>query len=243
MSSHKPVKGLSKQSAGGSTTGTSRSKAPTPTSVSTIRTGKTTRKVEPSPLSVSQTAPKSSLTRTESKSTPGTRTSKANNHHNLSWKSKQTGVVKETARITTTSSAQGEPGSHDVLQIAAQLYSWYYMTSSLEKCRLSTQQNVSKLLQKRTAQLEAEEAEIADSRTRYEAEQILDFYDEISEERIASRLPVLVDGFIKHEETYNKTMKDALNVVHLKPSEFDQCNVLLQNLRMPMLSHSLPCHN
>lgn len=91
----------------------------------------------------------------------------------------------------------------DPLQVAAQLYPWLYMTSTLEACFQTAEETakvrelsiiigsvfqlllVQKDLQKRSEEIDAEESDFAEQRERYEAEQVVNFYDELSTEAVS----------------------------------------------------------
>ena len=72
----------------------------------------------------------------------------------------------------------------DTLQLAAQSCAWAYMTSSLEEELKRSGDSAQVALKVRRQELAAEEADIADSRVRYEAERMLDFYDELNDRKV-----------------------------------------------------------
>lgn len=67
----------------------------------------------------------------------------------------------------------------DTLHLAAQLQSWLFMSSTLETSFEASKQAANKELQARAVELSAEETNIADARIRFEAERLLDFYEEL----------------------------------------------------------------
>ena len=58
------------------------------------------------------------------------------------------------------------------------------MTSSLEEELKRSGDSAQVALKVRRQELAAEEADIADSRVRYEAERMLDFYDELNDRKV-----------------------------------------------------------
>jgi hypothetical protein len=72
----------------------------------------------------------------------------------------------------------------DTLQIAAQLYSWTYMASDLESTFKTAEASLQAAIQKRTQQLDAEEATISDQRLRYQTERLIAFYDELCSDKV-----------------------------------------------------------
>lgn len=58
------------------------------------------------------------------------------------------------------------------------------MTSTLEEGLSSGRSIAQDALDKRSEELDAEEADIAESRVRYEVERLLDFYDELSDTKV-----------------------------------------------------------
>ncbi|OBZ70120.1 hypothetical protein A0H81_09651 [Grifola frondosa] len=97
-----------------------------------------------------------------------------------------------------------EPASapaSDPLQVAGQVYAWQYMKSTLEGQLESSKVAAAKSLERRARELSVEEADVADSRVRFEAEHLLDFYEEIGDVEIAQEVPMIVTSFMKLEET------------------------------------------
>ena len=62
------------------------------------------------------------------------------------------------------------------------------MISTLEECHQNTKARVTKQLGEWDEQLVREEEEVADVRVRFEVERLLDFLDEISDEKVM-RIP------------------------------------------------------
>ena len=67
----------------------------------------------------------------------------------------------------------------DVLQQAAQTQSWLYMSASLANAYAAAERSAAEALEQRRAELSAQEADIADARVRFDAERLLNFYEEL----------------------------------------------------------------
>ena len=74
----------------------------------------------------------------------------------------------------------------DQLQVAAQSCAWEYMTSTLQDELRRSRGAALAALETRKNDLAAEEADIAESRIRYEAERLIDFYDELSDKKVCN---------------------------------------------------------
>lgn len=70
------------------------------------------------------------------------------------------------------------------LEVAAQAAAWQYMISTLDECYQITEAKVLKQLEERSRELSKEEEDITDARTRFEMERLLDFFDEISDDKV-----------------------------------------------------------
>ncbi|KAI0638488.1 hypothetical protein C8Q77DRAFT_1048857 [Trametes polyzona] len=89
------------------------------------------------------------------------------------------------------------------------------MTSSLEEGLLSGRLTAQDALAKRQAELDAEEADIADSRVRYEAERLLDFYDELGDAKVAEEVASMILRFKTVERGVNEAASQALRLTSL----------------------------
>ncbi|KAF5387682.1 hypothetical protein D9615_000750 [Tricholomella constricta] len=96
----------------------------------------------------------------------------------------------------------------DTLQVAAQLYPWLYMTSTLEACF----QIAEKDLAARSEHLASEESEISDQRIRFQAERTADFYDELSTDTFAETAPHLMQAFLAHGDACTRVEAEALHL-------------------------------
>ncbi|GLB34200.1 hypothetical protein LshimejAT787_0110840 [Lyophyllum shimeji] len=151
--------------------------------------------------------------------------------HGTDAKSKSTtsrsGSVNKPEPSASTSSAAKSPPSvvvepsvegsapaptSDSLQVAAQLYPWLYMTSTLEACFQTAEEAAKKDLAARSEQLAAAEAEISDQRTRFQAERAADFYDELSTDAFAETAPRIMQTFLSHGDACERVEAEALQL-------------------------------
>ncbi|KZT05550.1 uncharacterized protein LAESUDRAFT_655664 [Laetiporus sulphureus 93-53] len=104
------------------------------------------------------------------------------------------------------------------------------MSSTLETSFEASKQAANKELQARAVELSAEETNIADARIRFEAERLLDFYEELTDSSTRSIVPVMVQNFLRHEDECSRTTSEALRLACLHANEnadITQCNALL----------------
>ncbi|KAG5648719.1 hypothetical protein DXG03_000066 [Asterophora parasitica] len=110
----------------------------------------------------------------------------------------------------------------DLLQVAAQLYPWLYMTSTLEACFQTAEAAAEKDLAARSQQLTEEESEMANQRTRFHAERTADFYDELSRDTLAKTAPQIMQTFLTHGDACTRVEAEALHLATHGASEPDE---------------------
>ncbi|KAJ7887579.1 hypothetical protein B0H14DRAFT_2695357 [Mycena olivaceomarginata] len=126
----------------------------------------------------------------------------------------------------------------DPLQVAAQVYPWIYMTSTLEACFKSSETAAEKDLAAREAELAEEESDVAEQRVRLEAERQIEFYEELSGDKFATAAPSIMQAFIAHGDACTLLEAEALQLATTSnaPAEDDYYspmrpyNTLLQKL-------------
>ena len=89
-----------------------------------------------------------------------------------------------------TRSRTADPTPHveqtDAVQFAAQSCAWAYMSSTLEDELASSRALARRALEHKQNDLNTEESDITDSRVRYDAERLLEFYDELHEVEVSA---------------------------------------------------------
>ncbi|KAI0722661.1 hypothetical protein C8Q76DRAFT_719653, partial [Earliella scabrosa] len=118
----------------------------------------------------------------------------------------------------------------DDLQTAAQSCAWAYMTSSLEDELGKATKVARAAVEARQQKLDLEEADIAESRVRYEAERLLEFYDELSDRQIAHEVAAIIKGFRTLERTVGDVTAATLRLTSLPlddTTHVSQYNVML----------------
>ncbi|OSD04538.1 hypothetical protein PYCCODRAFT_1476093 [Trametes coccinea BRFM310] len=111
--------------------------------------------------------------------------------------------------------AAPRPAVPDALQLAAQSCAWSYMTSTLEEELVFSRSAAHAALQQRQKELDEEEADIAESRVRYEAERLLQFYDELSDVKIAEAVAEMIVRFQAAERSIRGSTAQALQLTSL----------------------------
>ncbi|KAF9498706.1 hypothetical protein BDN71DRAFT_1503771 [Pleurotus eryngii] len=86
----------------------------------------------------------------------------------------------------------------DPLQIAAQLYPWMYMTSTLEANMKYAEASIQATFEAKERELAEQEAEISDQRIRFELERVLALYEELGKPEMLEVLPSILDSFATH---------------------------------------------
>jgi len=111
----------------------------------------------------------------------------------------------------------------DDLQEASQAYAWLYMASTLDEARKKTEKTVLAALETRSQELAAEEEAIAEARTRFKAEQLLEFYDVLSHKE-APALRAVTEAFIRHEAKCADASSEALRLHETRPYDVNYLN-------------------
>ncbi|KAJ7129183.1 hypothetical protein C8R44DRAFT_850459 [Mycena epipterygia] len=110
------------------------------------------------------------------------------------------------------SSSSTPQSTSDSLQVAAQVYPWMYMTSTLDACFKSAETAAEKDLAARTKELSEEESDISDQRARLEAERNVEFYDELSTDKFATAAPSIMQAFLSHGDACTLLEAEALQL-------------------------------
>ncbi|KAE9407232.1 hypothetical protein BT96DRAFT_914819 [Gymnopus androsaceus JB14] len=118
----------------------------------------------------------------------------------------------------------------DPLQVAAQQYPWLYMTSTLDACFKDAEKNAKSDIKVRSDALDQEEAGTSDQRTRLEAGQSIEFYDELSSDKFAKDAPKIMQTFLSHGDACTELEAEALRIASkdLSNIDFDSMIVPLQ---------------
>ncbi|RPD66863.1 hypothetical protein L227DRAFT_648032 [Lentinus tigrinus ALCF2SS1-6] len=114
----------------------------------------------------------------------------------------------------------------DALQLAAQSCAWAYMTSGMEEELRRSDNAAQAALKARRKELAAEEADIADSRTRYEGERMLDFYDELSDHKYNA----VLDQLGGLEDECQNLEVEVLSLCSMVSSQDGRLSGVLHNL-------------
>ncbi|KAF8214103.1 hypothetical protein K438DRAFT_1927286 [Mycena galopus ATCC 62051] len=102
--------------------------------------------------------------------------------------------------------------TNDPLQVAAQVYPWIYMTSTLEACFKSAETATEKDFTTREAELAEEESDLSDQRARLEAERQIEFYEELSTDEFATAAPSIMQAFTAHGDACTLLESEALQL-------------------------------
>ncbi|KAF5392650.1 hypothetical protein D9757_001071 [Collybiopsis confluens] len=113
---------------------------------------------------------------------------------------------------TQTSRDSNSDATSDPLQVAAQHYPWMYMTSTLDACFKDAEQTAENDLKTRSDALDKEEAEISEQRVRYDAEEAIEFYDELASDKFAKEAPRIMQTFLSHGEACSKLEGETLAI-------------------------------
>ncbi|KAJ6615650.1 hypothetical protein B0H10DRAFT_2040435 [Mycena sp. CBHHK59/15] len=100
----------------------------------------------------------------------------------------------------------------DSLQVAAQVYPWIYMTSTLEACFKTAEKSAENDLATRGRELSEEESDISDQRVRLEAERTVEFYEELSSDKFSTEAPSIMQAFLSHGDACTALEADALKL-------------------------------
>ncbi|KAI0722362.1 hypothetical protein C8T65DRAFT_564729 [Cerioporus squamosus] len=99
------------------------------------------------------------------------------------------------------------------------------MTSGLEEELKKSDKAAHAALEMRRKELAAEEADIADSRIRYEAERMVDFYDELSDRKVAEEVAGIIQRFMSLERVVGEAITVSLRLTSLP---FDETTYVQQ---------------
>ncbi|KIM76413.1 hypothetical protein PILCRDRAFT_826424 [Piloderma croceum F 1598] len=143
-------------------------------------------------------------------------------------------VVSATPSSTSASLprklASAPARTQDPLQVAAQLYPWLYMISSLETTFQAAELSAHNSLDERAKDIAGDEADIADQRVRFDAEQRLAFLQEFASNTLSHEVPDIMRGFLRNGDTCDKVVAEALQVG-------------MQSQKELIGNSSLPLHN
>ncbi|KAI9000726.1 hypothetical protein BD414DRAFT_11118 [Trametes punicea] len=89
------------------------------------------------------------------------------------------------------------------------------MCSNLEEGLASARLAAQAALRQRQKKLDQDETNIAESRVRYEAEQVLLFYDELNGDKVSERVAVTIMRFKEVERNIGQTMARTLRLTSL----------------------------
>ncbi|KAJ7639399.1 hypothetical protein FB45DRAFT_426181 [Roridomyces roridus] len=130
----------------------------------------------------------------------------------------------EDQATASTSKSEAEPQpdapqrTSDPLQVAAQVYPWMYMTSTLDACFESAGKAAEQDIAARTEAVSELEATMSDQRVRLEAERSIEFYDELSTDKFATSAPSIMQAFLAHGDACSSLEVDALKLSSRDPA-------------------------
>ncbi|KAF9567417.1 hypothetical protein CPC08DRAFT_703305 [Agrocybe pediades] len=130
------------------------------------------------------------------------------------WSPKPISEPPKTAAASSSGPAPTQPSTNasDPLQLAAQVYPWAYMSSTLDACFDNAETTAKNDLEGRAKELAAEESETADKRERLEAERAIEFYDELGSDAFATKAPAIMKLFHSHGDACNRIETEALKL-------------------------------
>ncbi|KAG6861960.1 hypothetical protein C0995_009144 [Termitomyces sp. Mi166 len=120
--------------------------------------------------------------------------------------------LSESTTNSKPSAADKPIPTSDSLQVAAQLYPWIYMTSTLDACFESAEQSAKAHLETRAQHLTESESLLADQKTRFQAERAADFYDVLSTDVFARTAPRIMQAFLAHGDACEHVEAEALQL-------------------------------
>lgn len=95
------------------------------------------------------------------------------------------------------------------------------MTSTLDACFKDAEKTAQHDTKARSDALDQEEATIEDHRVRFEAEQLIEFYDELSSDKFAKDAPNIMQIFNSHGDACTKLEAEALRIATKDLSNID----------------------
>ncbi|KAI0254798.1 hypothetical protein BJV78DRAFT_1279894 [Lactifluus subvellereus] len=109
-------------------------------------------------------------------------------------------------RITPT-----EP-PHDTLQVAAQVQSWLFMQSNLQRC-LSIVQKGAQDSHSALAEATSNDTTLGSSTTRWNAENLVVFLDDLAKAGPSAHLDLFIHRFLEHEKSWYKLQSELTQFV------------------------------
>ncbi|KAI5823879.1 hypothetical protein K523DRAFT_324960 [Schizophyllum commune Tattone D] len=114
------------------------------------------------------------------------------------------------------SRAENAPTS-DPLQIAAQIYPWLYMTSTLEKAFGDSERAAEAEIEAFARDLAQDEEEIRDEKVRWESERFVEFCDSLSSTpkghlHVLQDLPEIIQSYLRHGKEADTWERKALDM-------------------------------
>ncbi|KIY47144.1 hypothetical protein FISHEDRAFT_74963 [Fistulina hepatica ATCC 64428] len=116
-------------------------------------------------------------------------------------------IEKGPASISTRSAS-----TSDSLQVAAQAYSWLYMSQMLEKCFQDAEGKAQADLEALQAKIIESETSLADDQARFENERLIQFYEGLQLGDFAEHAPAIMQSFLTHGEDCTKLETEALTI-------------------------------
>ncbi|KAG7447654.1 uncharacterized protein BT62DRAFT_930680 [Guyanagaster necrorhizus] len=86
------------------------------------------------------------------------------------------------------------------------------MSSTLDACFKGAEAAAKKDLEAKAKELEAEEANISDERIRFEAERLIEFYNELASDKFAKEAPIIMQKFLSHGDSCTECESEALRI-------------------------------
>ncbi|KAF9067671.1 hypothetical protein BDP27DRAFT_1225546 [Rhodocollybia butyracea] len=103
------------------------------------------------------------------------------------------------------------------------------MTSTLDACFKDAQKAAENDIKARSDVLDKEETNISDQRARFEAEQSIEFYDELSSDKFAKDAPKIMQTFLSHGDACSELEAEALGI-----ASKDLTNVDFDSMDLPL---------
>ncbi|KAL1747244.1 hypothetical protein HDZ31DRAFT_80605 [Schizophyllum fasciatum] len=129
------------------------------------------------------------------------------------------GQTRSTSGPSSSQSQQraGAPQTTDSLQIAAQIYPWLYMTSTLEKAFGDGEQAAEAELEAFARNLAQDEEGIRDEKVRWESERFVEFCDSLSSTpkghlHVLQDLPEIIQHYLRHGKEADSWERKALDM-------------------------------
>ncbi|KAH7876509.1 uncharacterized protein C8R40DRAFT_1264696 [Lentinula edodes] len=154
-------------------------------------------------------------------------------------------LTATTTSIPSSDDAKPNTTS-DSLQVAAQQYPWMYMASTLDACFEDAEEVAEKNIQTRSEELDKQEASSSDQQTRTEAERLIEFYGELSSDKVsqiillrtpihkartsqfAKDAPKIMQNFLSHGDACTEIETEALRIASqdLNNIDFDTVDIM-----------------